>query len=58
MFFSDQYKPRLQLEDYLKTKKDNFLSFDYIIDHDDLMESIESMLFWINHDYIFTTYDR
>jgi hypothetical protein len=30
-FFSDQYKPLLPLEEYLKTKEDKFLSFDYVI---------------------------
>jgi hypothetical protein len=30
LFFSDQYKPRLPLEDYLKTKEDRFLSYDYV----------------------------
>ncbi|UJR19795.1 hypothetical protein I4U23_022928 [Adineta vaga] len=29
-YFSDHYKPRLPLETYLKSKKDRFLSFDYI----------------------------
>lgn len=29
-FFSDQYKPRLLLEEYLKEKEDKFLSFDYV----------------------------
>ncbi|CAF0984392.1 unnamed protein product [Adineta ricciae] len=29
-FFSDQYEPRLLLEDYLAEKEDKFLSFDYI----------------------------
>jgi hypothetical protein len=29
-YFSDQYKPRLPLEDYLKTKEEKFLSFDYV----------------------------
>ena len=29
-YFSDQYKPRLPLEDYLKENKDKFLSFDYV----------------------------
>jgi hypothetical protein len=29
-FFSDQYKPRLLLEEYLKTKEDKFLSYDYV----------------------------
>jgi hypothetical protein len=44
IFFSDQYKPRSQLEDYLKTKEDKFLSFDYVVDNtcktenDDLTE--------------------
>ena len=31
VFFSDQYKPRLSLEEYLKTEEDKFLSFDYVI---------------------------
>ena len=30
-FFSDLYKPRLLLEEYLKSKEDKFLSFDYVI---------------------------
>jgi hypothetical protein len=29
-FFSDQYKPRLTLEEYLKAKEDKFLSIDYV----------------------------
>ncbi len=29
-FFSDQYKPRLPLEEYLKAKEDKFLSIDYV----------------------------
>ncbi len=29
-FFSDQYKPLLPLEEYLKMKEDRFLSFDYV----------------------------
>jgi hypothetical protein len=29
-FFSDQYNPRLKLEEYLKTKEDKFLTFDYV----------------------------
>ncbi|UJR07466.1 hypothetical protein I4U23_011755 [Adineta vaga] len=43
-FFCDQYKPRSPLEDYLKTKEDRFLSFDYVINsnikkgNDDLAE--------------------
>ncbi|CAF0977112.1 unnamed protein product [Adineta steineri] len=32
-FFSDQYKPRSSLEDYLKTKEDKFLSYDYVSSH-------------------------
>jgi hypothetical protein len=30
-FFSDQYEPRLPLEEYLKAKEDKFLSIDYVI---------------------------
>jgi hypothetical protein len=33
-FFSDQYKPRFSLEEYLKTEEDKFLSFDYV--HSDI----------------------
>jgi hypothetical protein len=33
-FFSDQYKPLLPLEEYLKTKEDRFLSFNYVIKGD------------------------
>jgi hypothetical protein len=29
-FFSDQYNPRLRLEEYLKGKEDRFLSFNYV----------------------------
>jgi hypothetical protein len=29
-FFSDKYKPRLTLEEFIKTKEDRFLSFDYV----------------------------
>ena len=29
-FFSDAYKPRLSLEEYIKTEEDVFLSFDYV----------------------------
>jgi hypothetical protein len=29
-FFSDQYNPRLKLEEYLQVKEDKFLSFDYV----------------------------
>ncbi|CAF4294071.1 unnamed protein product, partial [Rotaria sordida] len=32
-FFCDQYKPRLQFEEYLKTKEDRFVSFDYVTSH-------------------------
>jgi len=43
-YFSNQYKPRLPLEDYFKTKEEKFLSFDYVtndickIENEDLLE--------------------
>ncbi|CAF3801243.1 unnamed protein product, partial [Rotaria sp. Silwood1] len=38
-FFCDQYKPRLQLEEYLKKKEDKFLSFDYVTSHNSRKEN-------------------
>ncbi len=38
-FFSDQYKPRLPLEEYLKAKEDKFLSIEYVgKENEDLTE--------------------
>ncbi|CAF2995219.1 unnamed protein product [Rotaria socialis] len=44
-FFCDQYKPRLQLEVYLKAKEDVFLSFDYVTNHNDRKED-EDLTEW------------
>ncbi|CAF2895288.1 unnamed protein product [Rotaria sp. Silwood2] len=44
-FFCDQYKPRLQLEEYLKTKEDKFLSFDYVTSHNSRKEN-EDLIEW------------
>ncbi|CAF4685466.1 unnamed protein product, partial [Rotaria sp. Silwood2] len=44
-FFCDQYKPRLQLEEYLKTKEDKFLSFDYVTSHSSRKEN-EDLIEW------------
>jgi hypothetical protein len=43
-YFSDQFKPRLSLEEYLKTKEDIFLSFDYVtsnIGNNDIEDLVE-----------------
>ncbi len=44
-YFCDQYKPSLLLEEYLKTKEDKFLSFDYVTSHISKGEKID-LLEW------------
>ncbi|CAM4802546.1 unnamed protein product [Rotaria magnacalcarata] len=44
-FFCDQYKPRLQLEVYLKANEDRFLSFEYVTSHNDRKEN-EDLTDW------------
>ncbi|CAF0810222.1 unnamed protein product [Adineta steineri] len=44
-FFSDEFKPRLTLEEYLKTKEDIFLSFNYVT-KDILKNKNESVAEW------------
>ncbi|CAF0964760.1 unnamed protein product [Rotaria sordida] len=44
-FFCDQYKPRLQFEEYLKTKEDRFVSFDYVTSHNSGKEN-EDLIEW------------
>ena len=44
-FFSDQFKPRLALEEYLKTKEDRFLSFVYVTSTD-CQNTSENLVEW------------
>jgi hypothetical protein len=44
-YFCDQYKPSLLLEEYLKTKEDRFLSFDYVNSHISKGEKVD-LLEW------------
>ena len=44
-FFSEQYKPALPIEDYLKTKMETFLSFEYVNQGHNRKES-EDLLEW------------
>lgn len=41
LFFSEQYKPRLVLEEYLKTEEDKFLSFEYVLKYKKDMDDYE-----------------